>query len=278
MVEDGGERTRSDKCDSSSDKESRFFRFAPVGNRDALARSVSLISSMKLTTALLALGLLTPSLNLLQADEQPEHRTISVSGVAERSLAADEVEIHVQVRSVRKTLAEAQVSSEAVFTDFAKTLAEFGLKDDAIELRDHRLGKEYQRGPNGQQINAGYYSERVFLIKLADVTLLEAVYTELAENGDTQVSSTNFSRTDEIEIRKELRINALKAAKEKAEAMAEVYGQTVGLPISVVEGGTSTSPSNFATRNVMAFESGSSAQGRVNLSASVNVTFELKNQ
>jgi len=90
------------------------------------------------------------------------------------------------------------------------------------------------------------------------------------------VNQTAFLRKDEIEVRNELRKSALEAAKEKAAAMAAVYGQKVGRPLKMSEGGGYHR--GFLTENrieMPVFGDGSIAGGRVSLEALVEVTFEL---
>ena len=213
---------------------------------------------------------------LAQVEPGMEIRTILVSGSSEQSLPADRVQISVQVKSVRDDLADAQSTSKTVFGAIVEKLGEFGIKSEKIELRDHELGKEYQDNRDGERIQKGFYSTRDFKIELDDASLLEAVYTELAQSADVQVNSTSFTRKDEIEVRKELRKSALAAAREKAIAMAEVYGQKVGKPLKISEGnGFPYNPYSNSTRNTFSADGGDSTRGRVSLTAQVEVVFEL---
>lgn len=105
-------------------------------------------------------------------------------------------------------------------------------------------------------------------------TLFCLIHGSLAENAEVSVNSTVFSRKDEIGVRKELRKTALEAAKEKAGAMAAVYGQKIGQPRKMSEGG-GFGPAMFNTRNTNSVEAVEGVGGRVSLSALVEVTFEL---
>jgi len=155
-----------------------------------------------------------------------------------------------------------------------KGLGELGVASEKVELSNHSLGREFEHGPNGQRINKGFFSERQFVVELDDPSLLELVHGSLAENAEIAVNHTGFSRKDEIEVRKELRETALEAAKEKAEAMAAVYGQKVGKPLKMSEGG-GFGPTMFNTRNTGVTLEVDGAGGRVTLNALVEVTFEL---
>ncbi len=232
----------------------------------------------RLPLSLAAVLLLLSQAPAMNAQEMPvpAGRTISVSGNAEKSLPADRVGISVQVRTVRDELAEAQAASKEVFSSLVEKLGELGITPEKIELRDHELGKEYRNGRDGERLHAGFYSSREFMIELDDASLLEATHTELAQNADVQVNHTSFTRKDGIEVRKELRKDALKAAREKAIAMAEVYGQEVGKPLMISEGGGfPAGPAAFNMRNTFASDPAGDTRGRVSLSVQVQVVFEL---
>ena len=209
-----------------------------------------------------------------QEARTPEPRSITVTGNAERILPADRVRISVEIRSVREDLAAARNASQEGFVRIVKGLGELGVATEKIELENHSLGREYEEGPNRARIAKGFFSARDFVIELDDASLLELVHGSLAENAEVAVNQTNFSRKDEIEVRKELRKTALEASKEKAMAMAAVYGQKVGKPLKMSEGGGGGFQP-FITRNNISTPVFGEAGGRVSLEALVEVTFEL---
>jgi uncharacterized protein len=222
--------------------------------------------------ALLALASFTAT---AQEPAKSEPRTITVSGNAERILPADRVRLSVSLRSVRAELAAARNASQEGFDAAVKGLGELGVPAEKIELSNHSLGREIEHGPQGQRTAKGFFSERDFTVELDDPSLLELVHTSLAGNAEVAVNSTLFSRKDEIEVRKELRKVALEAAKEKASAMAAVYGQKVGRPLKMSEG-AAYNPSGFnLSNNRIEMPVFGAAGGRVSLNALVEVTFEL---
>ena len=202
-------------------------------------------------------------------------RTIQVVGTAEKTITADKMKISAEVRVEDEKLSTAQEQSKASFNQLVTNLKEIGVEPGDLALEDHSLGKHY-RTKNGERLQDGFYSEREFSITLKKADLLEAVYTELAQAKGITVRGTTFSRKDEIEIRREVRTNALKAAREKAIEMAEVYGQKIGKVQSIREG----SMTPFLTRNtysnsVDALMADGSASGKVSITSSVEVVFEL---
>jgi uncharacterized protein YggE len=175
---------------------------------------------------------------------------------------------------VRDDLATARNASQEGYSAIVKSLGELGVPPEKIELENHSLGREYEHGPDGQRVTKGFFSERQFTIELDDPSLLELVHGSLAESPEVAVHQTRFSRKDEIEVRKELRKEALEAAKEKAGAMAAVYDQKVGQPLKMSEGG-GFGPMMYNTRNTGLSLDVDGVGGRVTLNALVEVTFEL---
>src|SRR5690606_13002030 len=73
-------------------------------------------------------------------------------------------------------------------------------------------------------------------IRLKDIKRVNEFFTELLKSGVSEVDSVSFESSKQIEYVKEARILAMKAAHEKASAMAGAIGQTIGKAISIAEG------------------------------------------
>ena len=224
-------------------------------------------------TLLILLALTALSAEAEDADRS-EPRSITVTGNAERILPADRVRISGSLRSVREDLAAARNASQEGFAALVKGLGELGVTSEKIELENHSLGREHEQGRDGERVAKGFFSQRQFTIELDDPSLLELVHGSLAESAEITADQTIFSRKDEIEVRKELRQIALSAALEKAGAMAAVYGQKIGKPLKMSEGG-GFGPAMFNKRNSISAPVFGEAGGRVTLDALVEVTFEL---
>jgi uncharacterized protein YggE len=119
-----------------------------------------------------------------------------------------------------------------------------------------------------------------------------AKYDELVagviEVGVNRISGVEFGSSEEIAKRKEARLLAIKAAREKAEYLAEALGQRVGRPLWINEFRRQPQPwgaANWAS-NAAVFvpparageadaEQGSIAPGSKTIRAQVEVGFRL---
>ena len=96
------------------------------------------------------------------------------------------------------------------------------------------------------------------------------------------LTGVSYDNTRRIEFRNETRIKALRAAKSKAESLAEALGSKIGRPLSIVETSESYGvTSNFMTSNAMARAPNSASEttnlalGQIPINAQVKVTFLL---
>jgi uncharacterized protein YggE len=108
--------------------------------------------------------------------------------------------------------------------------------------------------------------------------------TKLLESGINRVNHISFHVAQTRKYRDEARAKALRAAKEKAVAMAAELGQTIGKPWEIVElgeGGANRATSNNYVQvayNYAQVEADVStvAPGQVTIRASVQVSFVLE--
>lgn len=158
-----------------------------------------------------------------QADNQPKGRTIEVTGSAELEVAPDEVYLNVTLREYMKD--KNKVSLTEIDKEFKKVLADakIDLKDVAIEGASGYYDYEYWRNRKTDFLAAKTYS-----IKLPNLDK----YNELMEKmGNKGIENAYLQRTDNSKIetyRQQVKINALKAAKEKAKLMLESIGEQLG--------------------------------------------------
>lgn len=116
-----------------------------------------------------------------------------------------------------------------------------------------------------------------------DTKMLQKVMTEFEKLSISNVSIIKTDHSKIEDFRREVKIMAVKAAKEKAQAMASAIGQTAGRAIYILE--NQTAYYNNYTANTVLFKSGSVAESadaeqpefeKIKLEFSVLCRFELK--
>jgi uncharacterized protein YggE len=122
----------------------------------------------------------------------------------------------------------------------------------------------------------GYSASRGFQITFVDLEKFETIYEGLLNKGVNNVGNLQFITTDLRKFKDEARMQATRAAKEKAKAMAEELGARLDGVKSIDE---SQMLPNRASQNV--FSEGGDLEGisagQIEISANVSVVFYLAN-
>lgn len=171
---------------------------------------------MKLKHFLL-IGLLTAG-SLINAQEIKKN-AIEVTGVAEMEVEPDEIIFNVGIKGDNKNQ----------LTDNEKLLFET-LKNNGVKNEDIKFKSMYQN----------IYAKtktftKNFQFKINKKTEMGNLFERLNQKWVTNINIAEIKNTKIADFRKTVKINALKAAKEKAEYLLESLGKKIGNPIEIVE-------------------------------------------
>lgn len=229
----------------------------------------------------LALGIVTLSLcsGVVYAGEQPAPRTITVSGSAQVGVVPDEVVLTLRVESVDKDPRKAKADSDARIKKVLALAQEFSLDPKDIQTDLLSIERRWQ-----QDTFIGYAACNDVCVRLKDLTKVEQLLGRAIDVGGALVQSIQFRTTEYRKHADAARAAALKAAKEKATAMAAELDQKLGRPTSIAEEKTPSNRwSSNPYSNVAWVEQGDGgsepsiiAPGQIVIRASVSVTFELE--
>ncbi|HEY8026791.1 MAG TPA: SIMPL domain-containing protein [Burkholderiaceae bacterium] len=228
---------------------------------------------------------------VLAADAPPQ-RSVTVTGEAEVKVVPDEVVLSFGVESHDKSLVEVKRMNDTRVKNIVNGLLAQNVMNKDIKTDYINLQPEYQYSSSSFGRGVGTfidYSERTaFVVTLRDITKYEAVITALLQAGTESISSVNFRTSETRKFKDEARTLAMKAAREKAEALAAVLGEQIGRVREIHEGQENTYGGFFqrnANAQVNAFQNSagagdasdsSLAPGTLSIRANVTVTFDLK--
>jgi len=138
----------------------------------------------------------------------------------------------------------------------------------------------------------GYFARRSYSVTLKDVKQFEPLVAAGLKNGANRIQGFEFKTTELRKHRDEARKRAIRAAKEKAEALAAELGAKAGKPRSIGEGYNSGGSYrswwgwggyNYQTNAQVAVQSDGGGEGgetmplgQVAVRAQVSVTFDLE--
>ncbi|HMX29141.1 MAG TPA: SIMPL domain-containing protein, partial [Blastocatellia bacterium] len=146
------------------------------------------------------------------------------------------------------------------------------------------LSPRYDFVKDDKRVFLGYEVKRDVSIALRELARFDELLGEIVRAGITRVKDVELRTTQLRQHKDKARAMAVKAAQEKAAAMAAEIGQSIGKAVTIseiAEGGFS--PLQNITRNASAMVAGSPSDseslfvpGLITVKASVSVSFELK--
>lgn len=234
----------------------------------------------------LALSTLLPAAAPAHAAEAPP-RTISTTGEAVVHVVPDEVVVALGVETFAPKLDDAKKSNDERAARLVKTIKAAGVEDRHVQTDVLQLEIRYRSSHPSEGIE-GYYARRAYSVTLKEPKKLEALLDAALTSGANQILGISYRTTELRKHRDQARQMAVKAAKEKAVALASELECAVGAPRTVSEGHGGYTPwyghgrFNVMAQNVMQSAPGAAGDGgeptpfgQISVTASVSVTFDL---
>jgi uncharacterized protein len=229
----------------------------------------------------------------LQAESAAPSPTISVAGTAEVRITPDEVNLKLAIETRDAKLDEAVKQNETRTAVVLKFLKEAAIDAKDVQTDFVEIQPQYNTDRHAQQIVPQYYLVRRNLgVRLRKVTQFDEVLAGVLRSGVNYVLGIDFRTTELRKHRDAARQQAIRAAKEKALALAKELDVKVGKAQTINEqthggwwgwSGRSSDPfANAMVQNVSqsgpAGEAGEGnlAVGMISVTATVNVTFALE--
>jgi len=226
---------------------------------------------------------------VMTAFSQPAQERLTVSGDAEIKVAPDRVVISVGVESRNPQLAVAKAENDKAIAAILSAAAKEQVPPADVQTDFIEINPVYQsRGPENREayVVDFYRINKTVAITLRDVSRFERLLTAVLNAGANRVFGVNFQTSELRKYRDQAREMAVKAAMEKAQAMAGAAGLKVGKPESISaynQSGPVYGRMNMSnvTQNVSFAAGGDGdtastiAPGRITVSAAVTLTFRL---
>jgi uncharacterized protein len=243
-----------------------------------------------IAAVLLIIATVFPVMSQTQTyDARPK---ITVNGEAQVYATPDRIVVSLGIEAQAQEIMAAKLRNNEILAKTMTAIKELGIPGKDVQT-DH-LSLEPRYRDNYQRTEfLGYFVRNTLVITLNDVGKVEELITKVLQAGVNYIHGVDFQNSDFKKYREQAREMALKAAKEKAEKMAGVLGQTVGSPIQINESssynsyysgwGSSRSQGGIVSANtIQDLRTGTGevsdtiALGKISIKANVNVIFELK--
>ncbi len=229
----------------------------------------------KLQTVLLIL-IATFSFSQTKTDAKP---FIEITGTAKEEVIPNEIYLDVPVEE--RIEKGKKITIQEIETALKKELQSCGVSEKSLSISNL----------NSKLVKTGWWNKEIlatadYELKINDASILKDVFEIFERLNIKNARITKASHDNIINIRKKVRISAIKAAKEKADYLLNAIGEQTGKPLLVRDVGNEQI-NNFTFANT-AYKQNKLLSREVNLkqgniqfqnitiSSSIYVKFEIK--
>jgi hypothetical protein len=213
----------------------------------------------------------------------PFPKTITVNGSAELEVVPDEIYVLVDLKEYEKK-GSGKINLDKIKSDFLNNCRSIGLPDSVITIAsyDGYNGNPWLRKKNKKQ---DLLASITYQVKFTNSKKMDELVEKLDDEATQNFRIARTSHSKIQEFRKQLKIQAIKAAKEKAGYLAAAVDEQVGAAVTITEPGDvevlpyqfSQVMSNYA-RDAAAYKSDDATVDfkKIKLRFEISVVFALK--
>ena len=162
----------------------------------------------------------------------PYPRTITANGSAEMEIVPDEIYVQVYLKEYEKK-GSGKISIDKIRQDFLTSVRSLGLPDDAVSVSNYdAYNNPWLRKKTKKD---ELYASITYQVKLRNTTQVDQLVDKLDDNATQNFYISRVSHSKLEEFRKNLKIQAVKSAKEKAQYLADAVNEKVGVAITISE-------------------------------------------
>lgn len=229
---------------------------------------------------------LSASLCLLIANAQTndntiKQRTINVNGHSELEITPDEIYVNIELREYTRKNGD-KVDIETIRNQFLSAIKNMNIADTDIVVQGYSgWDGNYWWYKKNKKKNPDMKAGITYEVKVKTVDDMDKLVDKLDDEATQNfyISRTSHSNIDSI--KKELKIRALKNAKEEAVYLASAFGDNVGQALTINDPNESNNYPQPIMYKTMAAEANQSAPmnvdfKKIKIEMNVNVIFELK--
>ena len=246
------------------------------------------------TILIVILLCLASSSSAQEIDKLP---VITVTGTADVQVAPDEALFSIDVTKTNKDLQAAKRLNDESVGKLLELSRRFSISAQNVQTSQITVDMKYESIRDaktrvfsddgdeiGKRVFRGYEVSKTVTVRLTDLSRFEQFFAEVLQTGVSAVNSVTFETSKLREHKDKAREMAMKAAKEKASAMAAAVNQTIGRAIRVTEGtvGAPMAANNYASNSNAIGTGGvfteslvTFAPGAIKIGAQVTVSFLL---
>lgn len=174
----------------------------------------------------LALALL---LSATASAQEKKERTIHVVGTAEMEIVPDEIHVTVTLKEYIKDKKKHSIE------ELEKGLVNFLTKTTGIAMTDIKMDNMNAYIMSLRKKNKEEIISKSYDVKFKSGDQVYQLYSVMDSLGVISAPVSRYSHSKMEDYKKQVKINAIKAARDKASYLLEAIGSKAGKPVSVIE-------------------------------------------
>jgi uncharacterized protein YggE len=173
---------------------------------------------------LMLLGSIMPFSSLFaQVQNPPEIKKIEVTGSAEMEVVPDEIYYSISLKEYKD--ANKKVEIETLEKQLVKAVNEAGIAKENFQIENVYGNRNYlERKRKGED----FLAAKQYVLKLENLYKINDIMAKVDAKGINGMNISRYSHSKIEQYRKELKIKALQAAKEKATYLLAAINEQVG--------------------------------------------------
>ena len=208
--------------------------------------------------------------------------SITVEGQASRDVAPDQAFVSVGVTSDRPSAAATAAANSQAAAAMIEEITSAGVAERDIATQQASLSPVYETdksGASGTKVK-GFHAANIVRVRVHDLKLLGPLLGRLRDKGVNTLEGVDYSISDPNPVLDQLRTEATRDARRKAQIYADAAGVKLGRILSIVPEGGAQLPPFPATARMKVTAAMEPAPlplqaGTEALQAQVRVTWEL---
>jgi uncharacterized protein len=235
----------------------------------------------KIISILIAILLVAPAFGQI-IPEFANKRYIEVTGTSETEIVPDE--IFITITLLERMENKEKITIEKQEADLKQSVKELGI--DMANLSLSSADADYRKI---KMMKKDVMIAKSYILKVNNAEMIGKVYEKLDKINVNDAFISKYSHSKILELQKENRLKAIKAAKEKVDYLLSAISQTAGQPIQIMETDNyvqnTPRPGSYYTKNAMqaySFESPMDGEElsfkKITVRSSFMVKYEILNK
>ncbi|WP_018617015.1 SIMPL domain-containing protein [Segetibacter koreensis] len=169
------------------------------------------------------------------SQETIKQKTINASGIAEMEVVPDEIYVQVQLREYDKK-GGSKIDIESIKNNFLKAATSIGLGENDISVQGYQgWDGNFWWYKKNKKKNPDMKASITYQVKLSSTKKMDELVQKLDDEATENFFISKVSHSKLQEFKKQLKIQAVKSAKEKAIYLADAINEKAGEALTINE-------------------------------------------